>query len=88
MLDLMDLKRQIIGEVLDDLADHDGMKLKPKAAISITAVKPEMTSDDHGEPDGDEMPSEASDLLGHVQGDEDDDDELLKELLQHRLAQQ
>ena len=79
-MDLMGLKSKILDEILDDLSERDGSdKLKPKAAVSITAIKP-------GEEDGHEDPLAE---MGHsaMADDDDDDEEMLKQLLQERLSQ-
>ena len=82
-MDLLGMKSKILDEILEDLEDHQGSSLKPKAAISVTAVKPEVgMSLGHDEPDGDELsgiPGMSSDS-GSDGGDEDDD--VLRRLLE------
>lgn len=74
-MDMLGLKSKILEELLDDLDDNDGMKIKPKAAISVTAMKPGME-----DPSGSEMPD-----LDKAAGDDDDDE--LKMLLDHYMSQ-
>lgn len=83
-MDLMGLKSKILDEILEDLEDHQGSSLKPKAAISVTAVKPEVgMAVGHEEPDGDELGSLGSSPSGELGGSGDDgDDDVLRRLLE------
>ena len=71
----LDLKEKILQEIMEKMDEQEGMKIKPKVAkLDVMAVKPEM---EDGESD---MP-ESMDSEGAM-GDEDEDKEKLKMLLQ------
>jgi len=92
---LLKIKDKILDELMDDLDQHEGMKLKPKAMVSITAVKPKGElkigeGDDHMEPDADDLLPSALDDLPRDSNDDDgqpgDDDDDLKMLLNHYMG--
>lgn len=71
----LSLKDKILQELMDELDSHEGMKLKPKAAVGVLEVK-------HGEPDEDDKDlSKGSPMMD---GDEDPED--LKKLLHHYMS--
>lgn len=98
---IMEMKRKILDELEEDLDSHEGARLKPKAAISITDVKPHEGEgqDGDGDPlqallgrgDGDETDGEKdSEMPGAGSNDGDgqpgDDDEDMKMLLRHYMG--
>lgn len=78
-MDLMGMKSKILDEILEDLEDHQGSSLKPKAAISVTAVKPEGGME-VGHDDSDPLAAMAGAPGDASGGDEDDD--VLRRLLE------
>lgn len=81
-LDLMGMKSKILEEILEDLNDQQGSGLKPKAAISVTAVKPEVDGMDLGHDDSDPLTAMGSSPGGDPMSGGDDDDDVLKKLLE------
>jgi len=86
-MNLMSLKDKILDEILEDLDQHEGSKLKQVTVSDDASAKPALgiSMDDDKSKLG--MASAlGDDEEGEGEGDGNDDDEL-KQLLEHYLSQ-
>lgn len=78
----MKLKEKILDELMGNMDDAEGEKLKPKASMSITEIAP--GSDDANESDGKKVEEMGG---GLPKGDDEMGEDDLKALLQKYLSE-
>lgn len=71
---MLGMKEKLLQELMEELDNQEGMKIKPKEEVGVMAIKPEEEGEERPQ-----MPGEEKD---------EDDDESIKELLKAYMSQE